>query len=81
MKTSKPYFRTATLPSGKVLKDAFSTRRVALQFVGMCLHDNNVASKREAQDFAGTLVDGVPATFKSYTFMVEPAPKGTPTRL
>ena len=81
MKASKPYFLNLTLSSGKVVKNAYSTRRLALEFAGRCLDDNCVATKREAQDFAAALVDGEAATHRGYTLMVEPAHKGTPTRL
>jgi len=82
MKASKPYYLTLTLSGGKVVKNAYSTRRIALEFAGRCLVDNCVATKREAQDFAAAaLVDGEAATHRGYTLMVEPAPKGTPTRL
>lgn len=81
MAKSAPYFLNLTLSNGKVVRNAYSTRRRALEFAGRCLDDNCVATRREAQDFAAALVDGVSATHRGYTLMVEPAPKGTPTRL
>ncbi len=66
-RTDYQYHRTG---NGRTLHHSGMSRRQALQLVGYSLTDNGLAAKAEAQRFAATIKDDIPATYGPYTFTV-----------